>query len=117
MKQYDFFETPVNPYTLLVEMAEVEIHVRDTETMEQSGVRGIVARSLEKLPAGQGVKLNCYGRLGARISDPWFIHVLEEMDDASLATDHIKAQSMDMEQSLKSPEQFKKSRYRKDQEK
>ena len=116
MKQYDFFETPVIPYTLLVEMAEVEIHVRDTETMEQSGVRGIVAKSLDRLPEGRGIKLNCYGRLGARIQDSWFIHVLEEMDDASLSTDHLVAQSMDMEQSLKSPEQFKKSRYRKDKE-
>ena len=116
MKQYDFFETPVNPYTLLVEMAEVEIHVRDTETMEQSGVRGIVAKSLDRLPEGLGVKLNCYGRLGVRIQDPWFIQVLEELDDASLSTDHLVAQSMDMEQSLKSPEQFKKSRYRKDKE-
>ena len=116
MKEYDFFETPVNPYTLLSDMAEVEIHVRDTETMEQSGVRGIVARSRDRLPEGQGIKLNCYGRLGVRMNDPWFIHVLEEMDDSSLSTDHITAQSMDIEQSLKTAEQFKKSRYRKDKE-
>jgi len=117
MKEYDFFETPINPYTILVEMAEVEIHVRDTETMEQCGVRGIIAKSLARLPDGSGHKLNCYGRLGVRINDPWFIHVLEEMDESSLATDHIKAQSMDMEQSLKTAEQFKKSRYRKEGEK
>jgi hypothetical protein len=47
-----------------------------------------------------------------RITDTWFIHVLEELDEESLSTDHELAQSLDIEQSLKSPEQFKRSRYR-----
>ena len=68
MDEYDFFETPITPYTVLVDQAEVELHIRDTATMEQSGVKAIVGRSLDKLPEGQGFKLNVYGRLGERIS-------------------------------------------------
>jgi hypothetical protein len=113
-EEYDFFETPIIPYTTLQDQAEVEIHVRNTETMEQSAVRAIVARSKDKLPDGQGCTLNCYGRLGARIHDEWYIHVSEELDEEALATHHETAKKMDMEQSLDSPEQFKKSRYRKD---
>lgn len=116
MDEFDFFETPVIPYSILSPGAEVRLHVRNTETMEQTAIRGVVARSIEALPNGSGARLNCYGRLGARISDEWFIHVLEELEDEALSTDHIKAQSLDIEQSLKSPEQFKKSRFREDKE-
>jgi hypothetical protein len=116
MTHYDFFETPVIPYTTLQEGAEVVIHVRDGDTMQQMAVRGIVSRRRESLPGGDGVDLVCYGRLGARISDPWFIHVLAELEETALATDHELAQGLDIEQSLKSPEQFRKSRFRKDQE-
>lgn len=116
MHEYDFFETPVNPYTLLVEGAEVNIHIRDTETMEQGALRGIVSRKRDSLSGSEVGKLNCYGRLGARISDEWYIDILEHMEDDALSTDHNLAQSMDIEQSLKSPEQFKKSRYRQDKE-
>lgn len=111
-EEYDFFETPVIPYTVLQDQAEVEIHVRNTETMEQSAVRAMVAKSIDKLPEGKGSTLNCYGRLGARINDAWYIHVIEELDEEALATHHEIAKKMDMEQSLDSPEQFKKSRYR-----
>jgi hypothetical protein len=120
MLELDFFETPINPYTLLVDGTEVTIHVRNTETMEQGAVRGIVSRKLEALgAAGEGTEiavLNCYGRLGVRLTDAWYMKVLEHMDDEALRTDHVLAQSLDIEQSLKSPEQFKKSRFRKDQE-
>lgn len=115
MLEYDFFETPVNPYTLLVEGDEVVLHVRNTETMEQGALRGKVSRQAEKL-SGEIGKLNCYGRLGVRMSDIWYMQIAEHMDDAALSTDHTLAQSMDMEQSLKTAEQFKKSRYRQDKE-
>ena len=52
MQEFDFFETPITPYTVLSDQAEIEIHIRDTETMEQVGAR-----------------LNIYGRLGERIHD------------------------------------------------
>ncbi len=113
---YDFFETPITPYTTLQDRSEVIIHVRDGDTMQQAAIRGLVARSATGLPEGAAVPLHCYGRLGVRIHDTWFIHVLEELDEAALATDHEVAQSQDIEQSLKSPEQFKRSRYRKDEE-
>lgn len=115
MKHFDFFETPIIPYTTLEDRAEVVIHVRDGETMQQAAVRAVVARSPEGLPEGTAVPLHCYGRLGVRIPDAWFIHVLEELDEEALSTDHELAQSQDIEQSLKSPEQFKRSRYRKEE--
>lgn len=115
MVEYDFFETPVNPYTVLVDGDEVIIHVRNSETMEQGALRGVVSRQVEKL-SGDVAKLNCYGRLGARIADAWYMQIVEHLDDAALSTDHNLAQSLDMEQSLKSAEQFKKSRYRQDKE-
>lgn len=111
--EYDFFDTPIIPYTVLAEGAEVELHVRDTATMEQRGVRAIVAKSMEGLPDGVGAKLNVYGRLGERIRQEWFIHVIEDLDDAALETDHIEAQKLDIEQSLGSAEKFKESKYRK----
>ncbi len=117
MEEYDFFETPITPYTVLEDKAEVEIHIRDTATMEQKGVKAIVARSLENLPEGAGSKLNVYGRLGERIKHEWYIHILEDLDEAALATDHEYAQSLDIEQSLGSAEKFKESRYRKPKEK
>ncbi len=113
MDEYDFFETPITPYTVLEDQAEVELHIRDTATMEQRGVKAIVARSLDKLPEGQGRRLNVYGRLGERIKHEWYIHILEDLDETSLATDHEYAQSLDIEQSLGSSEKFKESRYRK----
>ncbi len=116
MDEYDFFETPITPYTVLVDRAEVEIHIRDTATMEQSGVKAIVAQSLDHLPDGQGQKLNVYGRLGERFKQEWYIHILEDLDEDSLATDHEYAQSLDIEQSLGSSEKFKESRYRKPKE-
>lgn len=116
MNEFDFFETPIIPYTTLVEGEEVELHIRNTATMEQMAVRGIVSQRSERLPEGNNAKLNCYGRLGAKVGVVWFIHILEELEEASLATDHTEAQSQDMEQSLASPEAFKKSKYRKDGE-
>jgi hypothetical protein len=113
MDEYDFFETPVIPYTILQDGAEVTIHVRDTDTMEQSGVKAIVSRDLAALPEGHNCRLHVYGRLGEKISSDWYMHVLEDLDEAALATDHELAQSMDMEQSLGSAEKFKESRYRK----
>lgn len=115
MTEYDFFETPVNPYTLLVEGAEVVIHTRHGETMEQGALRGIVSRRVETL-SGDIARLTCYGRLGVRISDEWYMQIIEHLEDDALSTDHNLAQSLDIEQSLKSPEQFKKSRYRQDKE-
>jgi hypothetical protein len=116
MDEYDFFETPITPYTVMEDQAELELHIRDTATMEQRGVKAIVARSLEKLPEGQGYKLNVYGRLGERINHEWYIHILEDLDENALATDHEYAQSLDIEQSLGSSEKFKESRYRKPKE-
>jgi hypothetical protein len=113
MEEYDFFDTPITPYTVLQDGAEVEIHIRDTETMEQKGVRAVVARSPQGLPDGQGAKLNVYGRLGERIRQEWHIHILEDLEEKALATDHELAQSLDMEQSLGAVEKFKESRYRK----
>jgi hypothetical protein len=114
--EFDFFETPVAPYAILSEGAEVTIHIRDAETMEQGAVRGIVSRSREALQGDEIARLNCYGRLGARINEAWYMQVLERLDDEALATDHTIAQSLDIEQGLKTAEQFKKSRYRKEQE-
>lgn len=116
MDEFDFFDTPITPYTVLQDGAEVEIHIRDTATMEQRGVKAVVGKSPESLPGGEGVRLNIYGRLGVRIEEEWYIHILEELADTALATDHLLAQSMDMEQSLGSPEQFRQSRYRKPKE-
>ena len=118
MLELDFFETPVNPYTLLTDGAEVKIHVRNTETMEQGAVHGVVSRRLEALqdPAtagGEIAKLNCYGRLGVRLTDGWYIKVIAQLEDEALSTDHIVAQSLDIEQSLGSPESFKESKFRK----
>jgi hypothetical protein len=113
-EEYDFFDTPIVPFTVLQDQAEVEINVRNTATMEQTAVRAVVAKSIDKLPDGEGVPLNCYGRLGAKIEEQWYIHVLQELEEAALATHHETAKKMDMEQSLDSPEQFRKSRYRKD---
>lgn len=113
MQEFDFFDTPITPYTVLKDQAEIEIHIRDTETMEQRGVRAVIATSPEKLPDGEGAKLNVYGRLGERIQQEWYIHILDELLEEALATDHEKAQKLDIEQSLGSAEKFKESRYRK----
>ena len=112
MEEYDFFDTPITPYTVLQDGAEVEIHIRDTSTMEQRGVRAVVAQDPAKLP-GEGAKLNVYGRLGERIKPDWLIHILEDLDEGALATDHVLAQSLDIEHSMQSSEQFRESRYRK----
>jgi len=114
--EYDFFDTPVNPFTILVEQKELDIHIRHTDTMEQKSVKAIVAKSPDKLPEGERSRLHVYGRLGERISSDWYIHILEELDEEALSTDHELAQSLDMEQSLGSAEKFKESRYRKPKE-
>lgn len=116
MLEFDFFETPVHPYSVLVEGAEVAIHIRNAETMEQGAVQGIVSKRRESLGEGEIARLNCYGRLGVRIPDEWYMRVVAHLDDDALKTDHVIAQSLDIEQSLKSPEQFKKSRFRKDKD-
>jgi hypothetical protein len=113
MSQYDFFETPIQPYTVLKDRAELDMHVRDTDTMEQRAVRAIVASSLAKLPDGKGAVLNVYGRLGERIRQEWYIHIVGDLDEDSLGTDHEMAQSLDIEQGMESTEQFKVSKYRK----
>jgi hypothetical protein len=113
MEEFDFFDTPITPYTVLQDGAEVEIHIRDTATMEQHGVRAIVAQTADKLPGGTGAKLNVYGRLGERIKPDWLIHILKDLEEGALATDHVLAQSQDIEHSMQSSEQFKESRYRK----
>jgi hypothetical protein len=111
--EYDFFDMPVMPYTTLQDGAEVAIHVRDTETFEQFAVRGVVATDPAKLPSGEGSRLHTYGRLGVRIASNWWIEILEFQDEAALNTDHIVAQSLDIEQSLGSPETFRQSKFRK----
>lgn len=116
MEDYDFFETPIIPYTVLQEGAEVVIHVRNSETMEQKGVKAIVSRNLDSLPEGDNCRLHLYGRLGVKMNSDWYMHVLEELEEGALSTDHTLAQSMDMEQSLGSAEKFKESRYRKRKE-
>lgn len=115
MTEYDFFETPVNPYTLLKDGTELTLNVRSAETMELTALRGIVSRKRESLADDEVVKLNCYGRLGERMKEIWYMQILEYMDDTALATEHELAQSLDIEQSLKTPEQFK-SRRRQDKE-
>jgi hypothetical protein len=114
--EYDFFDTPINPYTILVEEQELNINIRHTDTMEQKSVKAYVAKSPDKLPEGNYSRLHVYGRLGERISSDWYIHILEELDEGALSTDHELAQSMDMEQALGSAEKFKESRYRKPKE-
>jgi hypothetical protein len=116
MHEFDFFDTPITPYTVLRDQAEVEIHVRDTETMEQRGVRAIVARSAGSLPDGEGARLNVYGRLGERIHQEWYIQILDELEEEALATEHERAQKLDIEQSMGADEKFKQSRYRKPKE-
>lgn len=116
MHEYDFFDTPITPYTALREQAELEIHIRDTETMEQRGVRAVVARTPERLPEGARAKLNVYGRLGERIHEEWYIHIVSELAEEALATEHQHAQKLDMEQSLGADEAFKKSRHRRVEE-
>lgn len=111
--EYDFFDMPVMPYTTLQEGAEVQIHVRDSETFEQFAVRAVVASDPAKLPGGDGSRLHTYGRLGVRIPSSWWIEILEFQDEAALNTDHITAQSLDIEQSLGSPESFRESKFRK----
>jgi hypothetical protein len=113
MQEYDFFDTPIQPYTVLKDLAELDMHVRDTETMEQRAVRAIIATSAAKLPPGQSAVLNIYGRLGERIRQEWYIHILGDLNEEALGTDHEMAQSLDMEQSMESTEQFKVSKYRK----
>ena len=116
MAEFDFFETPIQPYTVLRDGAELEMHVRDTATMEQRAVRAVVATSMARLPPGEGAVLNVYGRLGGRIRQEWYIHVLGDLDEQALSTDHEMAQSLDMEQSMQSTEKFKVSKYRKPKE-
>lgn len=114
--EYDFFDTPINPFTILVEQEELKINIRHAETMEQKSVKAFVAKSLDKLPEGDHNRLHVYGRLGEHISSDWYIHIIEELEEEALSTDHELAQSMDMEQSLGSAEKFKESRYRKKKE-
>lgn len=116
MEDYDFFETPIIPYTILQEGAEVIIHVRNTATMEQMGVKAIVTKNPASLPDGENCRIHLYGRLGVKMNSDWYMHVIEELDEGALSTDHVLAQSMDMEQSLGSAEKFKVSRYRKPKE-
>lgn len=116
MDEYDFFETPIMPYTILQEGQEVIIHVRHSDTMEQTGVRALVSRDPDSLPQDNVCQIHLYGRLGVKMNSDWFMHILEDLDDAELSTDHELAQSMDMEQSLGSAEKFKESRYRKREE-
>jgi len=111
--EYDFFDMPVMPYTVLQEGAEIAIHVRDSETFEQFAVRAVVATDPEKLPSGAGSRLHTYGRLGVRIQSNWWIEILEFQDEAALHTDHLVAQALDIEQSLGSPESFRESKFRK----
>lgn len=116
MSEFDFFDTPVQPYTVLKDNAELDMRIRDTETMEQRAVRAVVATSLAKLPKGQGVVLNVYGRLGERFNQAWYIHILGDLDEDALNTDHELAQSLDIEQGMDSTEKFKASKYRKPKE-
>jgi len=113
MSQFDFFDTPILPYTILQDRAELDLHIRDTDTMEQRAVRAVVATSPEKLPGGQGAVLNVYGRLGERIRQEWYIHILGDLEEAALGTDHEYAQSLDIEHAMEATEKFKESKYRK----
>jgi hypothetical protein len=116
MNEYDFFDTPITPFTVLQDGAELSIHIRDSETMEQRGVRAIVTRNPGQLPEADRARLNVYGRLGERIQEEWFIHILSDLEEDALATDHEKAQKLDMEHSLGADEAFRRSRYRQKQE-
>ena len=116
MAEFDFFDTPIQPYTVLKDRAELDMHIRDTETMEQRAVRAIVATSLAKLAPEAGAVLNVYGRLGERIRQEWYIQILSDLDEEALGTDHEMAQSLDIEQGMESTEQFKVSKYRKPKE-
>lgn len=116
MSEYDFFDTPIQPYTVLKDRAELDLHIRDTETMEQRAVRAIVASSPSMLAPDSSAVLNVYGRLGERIRQPWFIQIIGDLDEAALGTDHEMAQSLDIEQAMESTEQFRVSKYRKPKE-
>jgi hypothetical protein len=113
MSEFDFFDTPIQPYTVLKDRAELDLHIRDTSTMEQRAVRAVVATSMDKLPRGEGAVLNLYGRLGERIRQQWYIHILGDLEEDALGTDHEMAQSLDIEHSMESTERFKESKYRK----
>lgn len=116
MHEYDFFDTPILPYTILKDRAELELHIRDTETMEQRAVRAIVASSSSMLAADSCAVLHVYGRLGERIPQQWFIQILGDLDDSALGTDHNTAQALDIEQAMESTENFRVSKYRKPKE-
>lgn len=116
MSEFDFFDTPIQPYTVLKDRAELELHIRDTVTMEQRAVRAIVATSPALLAPETSAVLNVYGRLGERIRQQWYIQILGELDESALGTDHEMAQSLDIEQAMESTEQFKVSKYRKPKE-
>lgn len=113
MEEYDFFDTPIRPYTLLKDGGEVELNIRDTNTMESSAVRALVATTPSKIPDDARALLHVYGRLGERFPQQWYIQILEVLDEQALSTDHLEAQKLDIEQSLGADEKFKESRYRK----
>lgn len=113
MEEFDFFDTPIRPYTLLKDGEELAINIRNTHTMEQRAVLAIVATSRERLPNGEGAPLHVYGRLGERFPQQWYIRILDDLAEEALSTDHEHAQKHDIEQSLGADEKFKESRYRK----
>lgn len=107
---YDFYDMETMGIGVLKEGEEVEIHVRDRETMESKAVRARVSRSREKLKEAE--RLHIYGRLGVSIPEEWYIEVLEELGEEALGTDAELAERLDPEMAMKSSEEFKRGRRR-----
>lgn len=108
MSGYDFYDTEIQGISVLRDGAEVQIHLRDRDTMQSRAVRAIVADSHDKLPDGE--KLYLYGRLGVSLPSPWYIKILEELEEEALATDADLAGRLDPEMQMGSAESFKRSR-------
>lgn len=108
MPGYDFYDTEIQGIALLREGEVLEIHVRDRDTMESRAVRAMVSTSQDRLDGAE--KLFTYGRLGVAIPSNWYIQILEELGDESLATSSEEAARLDPEMQAKEFESFKKGR-------
>jgi len=106
MPDYDFYDMETQGMEVLKEGEEIEIRVRDRETMETKAVKAMVSTDPGKLPGAS--KLYIYGRLGVPLPSPWYIKVIEELGEEALGTDAEVADVL--ESRVKSAEAFKKPR-------
>lgn len=104
MPDYDFYDMETQGMEVLREGEEVEIHVRDRETMESKAVKAMVSANPDKLAGAN--KLYVYGRLGVPLPSPWYIKIIEELGEEALGT---AAEVADvLESRVKSAEAFRK---------